>query len=79
MTGLEPATSRPPDACANQLRYIPPLCFFSFAGAKVHTICENHKFFMLFFLVASTKAVGFHPIPLSLKASHELNNNLVVL
>lgn len=23
MTGLEPATSRPPDACANQLRYIP--------------------------------------------------------
>ena len=25
MTGLEPATSRPPDACANQLRYIPCL------------------------------------------------------
>ena len=23
MTGLEPASSRPPDACANQLRYIP--------------------------------------------------------
>ena len=26
MTGLEPATSRPPDACANQLRYIPCFC-----------------------------------------------------
>ena len=23
VTGLEPATSRPPDVCANQLRYTP--------------------------------------------------------
>ena len=26
MTRLELATSRPPDACANQLRYIPCFC-----------------------------------------------------
>lgn len=44
MTGLEPATSRPPDACANQLRYIPSL----FAGAKVHTYYDICKLLGIF-------------------------------
>lgn len=44
MTGLEPATSRPPDACANQLRYIPSL----FAGAKVHTYYDICKLLGVF-------------------------------
>ena len=42
MTGLEPATSRPPDACANQLRYIPML--FLKAVAKLHNLFEPTKF-----------------------------------
>ncbi len=49
MTGLEPATSRPPDACANQLRYIPMQASCCIAGAKVHTFCEKPKLFLLFF------------------------------
>ena len=44
MTGLEPATSRPPDACANQLRYIPSLL----AGAKVHTYYDICKLLGVF-------------------------------
>ncbi len=44
MTGLEPATSRPPDACANQLRYIPSL----FAGAKVRTYYDICKLLCVF-------------------------------
>ena len=41
MTRLELATSRPPDVCANQLRYIP--CFLK-ASAKLHTCIETAKF-----------------------------------
>ena len=40
MTGLEPATSRPPDACANQLRYIP---YSLKASAKIATYSELTK------------------------------------
>ena len=47
ITGLEPATSRPPDVCATN-------CAKSrFAGAKVHTFSESAKFsgnFLFFFL-----------------------------
>ena len=61
MTGLEPATSRPPDACANQLRYIPidikrktndreTLGVSVFATAKVLTYYENCKFSNIFFV-----------------------------
>ena len=61
MTGLEPATSRPPDACANQLRYIPIdikrktndrkiLSVSVFATAKVLTYYENCKFSNIFFV-----------------------------
>ena len=55
MTGLEPATSRPPDACANQLRYIPKPCalkaFAFLATAKIVTICEITKLFREFLLL----------------------------
>ena len=44
MTRLELAASRPPDACANQLRYIPMCITFCYAGAKVLTFCETNKF-----------------------------------
>ncbi len=40
MTRLELATSRPPDACANQLRYIP---YFLKASAKIATYSELTK------------------------------------
>ena len=46
MTGLEPATTRPPDVYANQLRYIPLLCK---SGAKVKTLCDICKFIAYFF------------------------------
>ena len=45
MTGLEPATTRPPDVYANQLRYIP--CFLK-ASAKVMTYCDITKFMFNF-------------------------------
>ena len=48
MTGLEPATSRPPDACANQLRYIP---YFLKASAKLALKIETAKFICNFFTV----------------------------
>ena len=35
MTRLELATSRPPDACANQLRYIPLPFHYRFSGCKI--------------------------------------------
>ena len=47
MTGLEPATTRPPDVYANQLRYIPLLCK---SGAKVHTSGDICKFISHFFV-----------------------------
>lgn len=49
MTGLEPATSRPPDACANQLRYIPIASFFNLAGAKLDNKFDSAKFLCYFF------------------------------
>ncbi len=53
MTGLEPATSRPPDACANQLRYIPKPLFkkllFPKANAKVRTNFYLCKLLCIFF------------------------------
>ena len=57
ITGLEPATSRPPDVCATNCAksrsfYCLALTFPSNAGAKVHRICELTKFyadFLLFF------------------------------
>ena len=41
MTGLEPATTRPPDVYANQLRYIP---YFLKASAKLVFYYETTKF-----------------------------------
>ena len=39
MTGLEPATTRPPDVYANQLRYIPITAFSGYfpseSGCKI--------------------------------------------
>ena len=49
ITGLEPATSRPPDACATNCAKSRTCIAFSFAGAKVHTICERSKFFGVLF------------------------------
>ena len=53
MTGLEPATTRPPDVYANQLRYIPnPACIkwihLLLADAKLHTYRESCKLFARF-------------------------------
>ena len=53
MTGLEPATTRPPDVYANQLRYIPnPACtkwiHLFLADAKLHTYRESCKLFARF-------------------------------
>ena len=50
MTGLEPATSRPPDACANQLRYIPQPAFIGLAVAKLLTYYETSKHLQMFFV-----------------------------
>ncbi len=52
MTRLELATSRPPDACANQLRYIPnKCCIISDAGAKLLIISGICKFLQVFFCI----------------------------
>ncbi len=65
MTGLEPATSRPPDVCANQLRYIPNnLQFFRKACAKVRVFCETSKYIsnflcLLLIFVNSRKNFSF--------------------
>lgn len=51
MTGLEPATSRPPDACANQLRYIPiKSCNLSELRCKGSYILWNMQIFGRLFL-----------------------------
>ena len=54
ITGLEPATSRPPDVCATNcaksrsFKLSTDPCL-SNAGAKVHSFCEIAKFFRNFF------------------------------
>ena len=52
-TGLEPATSRPPDVCATNCAKPRSLqvaeLFSAFAGAKVRSFCETSKFFRTFF------------------------------
>ena len=55
MTGLEPATSRPPDACANQLRYIP----FHKRVQKYTLIVKRPNFWQTFSCFTS-KNMGFH-------------------
>ena len=55
MTGLEPATSRPPDACANQLRYIP----FHKRVQKYTLIVKRPNFWPTFSCFTS-KNMGFH-------------------
>ena len=54
MTGLEPATSRPPDACANQLRYIP---IFK-CGCKDTQIFPIYKVFIRFLLLLRSKCAS---------------------
>lgn len=82
MTGLEPATSRPPDACANQLRYIPIdikrktndrkiLSVSVFATAKVLTYYENCKFSNIFSSLPIIFATFAHIIYMS---ARRLNN-----
>ena len=52
ITGLEPATSRPPDVCATN-------CAKSrFATAKVETLFHISKFFLAFFLLMSVYGCG---------------------
>ena len=52
ITGLEPATSRPPDVCATN-------CAKSrFATAKVETLFHISKFFLAFFLLMSVYGRG---------------------
>ena len=52
ITGLEPATSRPPDVCATNCAKSRSfkLLFSAFAGAKVAYFYESAKYFFLFFL-----------------------------
>ena len=57
MTGLEPATSRPPDACANQLRYIP----FHKRVQKYILIVKRPNF-QPYFSSFTSKNMSFHTI-----------------
>ena len=57
MTGLEPATSRPPDACANQLRYIP----FHKRVQKYILIVKQPNF-QPFFSSFTSKNMSFHAV-----------------
>lgn len=62
MTGLEPATSRPPDACANQLRYIPiKSCNLSELRCKGSYILWNMQIFGRLFLHLPATATASAP------------------
>ena len=62
MTGLEPATSRPPDACANQLRYIPiKSCNLSELRCKGSYILRNMQIFGRLFLHLPATATASAP------------------
>ena len=60
MTGLEPATSRPPDACANQLRYIP-----FHKRVQKYTLIVKRPNFQPFFSSFTSKNMSFQVILLS--------------
>ena len=49
ITGLEPATSRPPDVCATNCAKS-RLLSFQIASAKVLLYFETNKYFSIFFL-----------------------------
>ena len=58
--GLEPATSRPPDACANQLRYIP-----FHERVQKYTLIVKRPNFQPFFSSFTSKNMSFQVILLS--------------
>ena len=50
VTGLEPATSRPPDVCANQLRYTPNTGAYFHKRVQMYGIFRSQQtFFRLFY------------------------------